>query len=155
MGDTASSLFSPGTVVVVDESLYEFNGGCPVRRFIPRKPHPNGLLVYGMASYVHAGADELPVLLDLEPYALGNLVTPQEAMMRLAHRLRTRKPHLQPHLVVDSAFGSFDRLRQLRDLGTSPVFVLSSRSRSICYDVNGSNSEALALGLARLELWRR
>lgn len=109
----------------MDESLYEFNGECPVRRFIPRKPHPNGLLVYGMASYVHAGADQLPVVLDLEPYALDNQVTPQEAMMRLARRLRTRKPHLQPHLVVDAAFGSFDRLRELREVGTSPVSVLS------------------------------
>lgn len=119
LGDSWSTLFSPGTVVVVDESLYEFNGDCPVRRYIPRKPHPNGLLVYAMATYVHAGADKLPVVLDLEPYAVGNLVSAQEAMMRLASRLRTRKPHLRPHLVVDAAFGSFDRLRELKDLGTS------------------------------------
>lgn len=101
----------------MDESLYEYNGDCPIRRYIPRKPHPNGLLVYGLSGYFNVGQHQLPYVLDFEPYTLNNLVSAQDAMMALHSRLRRRKPSLKPHLVVDSAFGSFDRLRELQAAG--------------------------------------
>jgi hypothetical protein len=113
LGKVASSLIHPGTYLVVDESLYEFNGVCPVRRYVPRKPHPNGLLVYGLAGYFHVGQSEIPYVLDFEPYTLDNLVSAQNAMMELFRRLRLRRPLFRPHLVVDSAFGSFDRLAEI------------------------------------------
>lgn len=117
LGEAASSLFSPGSILVIDESLYEFNGTCPVRRYIPRKPHPNGLLAYGLAGFVNIGSERIPFLLDFEPYMLGNEVGPHEAMLRLHSRLRARKPELRPHLVVDSAFGSFERLAEINEAG--------------------------------------
>ena len=102
----------------MDESIYEFNGECPVKRYIPRKPHPNGLLAYGLAGYFIVGVDYVPYVLDLEPYILDNLVAPQEAMIRLHDRLRFRRPALRPHLTVDSAFGSFDKIQELRRSGS-------------------------------------
>lgn len=117
LGEAASQIINPCNVLVVDESLYEFNGVCPIRRYIPRKPHPNGLLVYGMAGYFNVGQDKLPFVLDFEPYFLQNEVSAQEAMIRLHSRLRKRKQYPKPHLVVDSAFGSFDRLTEIKEAG--------------------------------------
>lgn len=125
LGEAASTLFSPGNPLVVDESLYEFNGQCPVRRYIPRKPHPNGLLVYGLAGFINVGVDRIPIVLDFEPYTSDNQVGAQEAMIRLHSRLRQRYPHVEPHLVVDSAFGSFDRLADIRRDGGHATMSMS------------------------------
>lgn len=113
LGAAASGVFRPGCILVIDESLYEFLGVCPVRRFIPRKPHQNGLLCYCLCGYAYCGQFEFQFVLDYEPYTLDNLVSPQDAMMALFRRLRVNKPRLTPHLVVDSAFGSFDRLDEI------------------------------------------
>lgn len=113
LGESASSLITPGTNLVVDESLYEYNGDCPVRRYIPRKPHPNGLLVYGLSGYFHVDEHDIPFVLDFEPYTMENQVSAHDAMMALFERLRTRKPLHKPHLIVDSAFGSFGRLSEI------------------------------------------
>jgi hypothetical protein len=135
LGEAASSLFSPGNILVVDESIYEFNGDCPVRRYIPRKPHPNGLLVYCLAGFINVGADRIPIVLDIEPYMLGNEVGAQEAMLRLHARLRTRRPHLRPHLVVDSAFGSFDRLDDINEAGGDATMSMASNVKSWLWEM--------------------
>lgn len=113
LGEIASGLINPGTKLVVDESLYAFEGDCPVRRYIPRKPHPNGLLSYCMSGYFYVDTFEIPYVLDFEPYSLDNKVGPQDAMMALFSRLRERRPLHRPHLIVDSAFGSFQRLSEI------------------------------------------
>ena len=113
LSEAAYDLMTPGTILVVDESLYEYTGQCPIRRYIPRKPHPNGLLVYCLAGYFRVGADDLPYVLDFEPYTLSSQVSAQDAMMALFRRLRQKLPQIKPHLVVDSAFGSFDRLEEI------------------------------------------
>jgi Transposase IS4 len=126
LGAASSAVFSPGNILVVDESLYEFTGKCPIRRYIPRKPHPNGLLVYCLAGQVNVGAKRLPYVLDFEPYLLGNQIGPQEAMIRLHDRLRARHPEITPHLVVDSAFGSFERLLDIKQAGGEATMSMSS-----------------------------
>lgn len=113
--------------MVIDESIYEFEGECPVRKYIPRKPHPNGLETFGLASYLNIGTHRLPVVLDLEPYTIGNELTPQEAMIRLHSRIRDRFPQLVPSLVVDSAFGSFDRLEEIVDAGGNATMSMASQ----------------------------
>jgi hypothetical protein len=119
-------LINPGNVLVVDESLYEYNGDCPIKRYIPRKPHPNGLLVYGLAGYFNVGAHQLPYVLDFEPYVLESQVSAQGAMMALLNRLLERKPTLRPHLVVDSAFGSFDKLHDIMGAGGNATMSMAS-----------------------------
>jgi hypothetical protein len=114
LGVTSCRLFRPHWEVVIDESIYAYEGShCPVRRYIPRKPHPNGLLNYAVADTISVAGQELPYILDMEPIVPGNEPSAQEAMMTLFGRLRERFPQMTPHLVVDSAFGSFDRLDEI------------------------------------------
>jgi len=40
------AIWLPGGVLVIDESLWEFLGLSPNHVNIPRKPHPNGHVVY-------------------------------------------------------------------------------------------------------------
>lgn len=129
LSETASTLISPSTVIVVDESLYEFNGECPIRRYIPRKPHPNGLLNYCAACYLLSGTHRLPMVLDMEPYLLTNQVAPQEAMIRLHHRIQQRNSHFRLHVVADSAFGSFDRIAELRGAGGDATLSMPSNTK--------------------------
>jgi len=125
LGEASSTLLSPANPLCVDESLYEFEGKCPVKRYIPRKPHPNGLLVYGIASYIYAGVDAIPFVLDFEPYTVNNQVTAQDAMIRLLERLRQRRPDVAPSLVADSAFGSFEKLGMISAAGGSATMSMS------------------------------
>jgi hypothetical protein len=129
LSDAVGQLVTPSAIVVVDESLYEFNGQCPIRRYIPRKPHPNGLLNYCAACYFNVGADRLPVVLDMEPYVLDNLVAPQGAMIRLHSRIHKRHAQFRLHVVADSAFGSFDRLAELTAAGGDATMSMSSQTK--------------------------
>jgi hypothetical protein len=128
LSEAAYALIKPGSFLVVDESIYEYNGECPIRRYIPRKPHPNGLLVYGLAGYFFFGTESLPYCLDFEPYLLDNQVSPQAAMMKMLERLRDRCPTLTPHLIVDSAFGSLEKLREIRALGAHATMSMPATS---------------------------
>lgn len=118
LSDVANSIFVPGAKLVVDESVYAFEGKCPVKRFIPRKPHPNGLLSYGLAGEVLVGSDKLPIVYDHEPVTIENNPSAQDSMMRLLHRFKHRHGEFRPHLVVDSAFGSFDKMNNITNEGT-------------------------------------
>lgn len=80
LGDAIAYVVKPGSILVVDESIYEFNGGCPVKMYIPRKPHPNGLLNYGLSGYFLVGADLVPYTLDYEPRTLTNQVSAPEML---------------------------------------------------------------------------
>lgn len=68
----------------------------------------------------------MPFCLDFEPYVLENQVSAQDAMMILLSRLRQRKPHLKPHLVVDSAFGSFKKLKEITNVGGSATMSMAA-----------------------------
>jgi len=126
LGETSSSAIHPGNLLVIDESIYEYNGDCPVRRYIPRKPHPNGLEVFGLAGLVRVGTDLLPFVYDFEPFTHGNTPTPQEAMILLHSRLRARHPAIRPSLLVDSAFGSFTRIQEIMNAGGAATMSMSS-----------------------------
>jgi hypothetical protein len=129
LGEIASGLINLGTKLVVDESLYAFEGDCPVRRYIPRKPHPNGLLCYCMSGYFYVDTFEIPYVLDFEPYSLDNKVGPQDAMMALFSRLRERRPLHRPHLIVDSAFGSFQRLSEIVAAGGDATMSMPANAK--------------------------
>ncbi len=72
---------------------------------------------------------QLPFVLDFEPYILENLVGAQDAMMALYNRLLERKPTLRPHLVVDSAFGSFEKLRDIVNAGGNATMSMPSTTK--------------------------
>lgn len=93
--------------LVIDESVYEYKGVSPCHVFIPRKPHPNGLLSYGICGYT--AALKLPMLVDLEPWLPGNKLSAQKSARALVNRLLDHYgDSLNFHIVTDSAFGSFE-----------------------------------------------
>lgn len=118
LSEAASSCFDPGVKFVIDESMYEFTGKSPAKRYIPRKPHPNGFLNYCLCGEILVGSNPLPIVLDCESYSVENKVGPHEAMMKLLSRFKERFPTLQPHLFVDAAFGSFQQLNNIIEKGT-------------------------------------
>lgn len=121
LGDVATSLLNPASIVAVDESMFEFQGECSCKRYIPRKPHPNGLLAYAISSYVHVGVDKIPVVLWHDPYIVGHLVTAQEAMVNLFNHLNKKFPATHFHVVADSAFGNKDKALQLKAASMFPL----------------------------------
>lgn len=142
-------LWSVSNFVVIDESVFSYTGKCPVKVYIPRKPHPNGLLSYGMCCWTRVGAKKLPVLLDSIPYCDPKHKLPAQASMmelirrfvrvllssllfslfslHFSHLILQEHPQIHPHLVADSAFGSFTRIEELRQIGCSGVFSMSSQ----------------------------
>ena len=78
--------WEPGNTLVVDESVYAFLGESPCHTYIPRKPHPNGLLSYGISGYT--SVLRLPMLLDLEPWVPGNKLSARDSAKALVARTR-------------------------------------------------------------------
>lgn len=122
LSEAANSIFIPGAQLVIDESVYAFEGKCPVKRFIPRKPHPNGLLSYGLAGEMLVGYNKLPIVYDYEPVTLDNTPSAQVAMMKLLDRFKQKHGDFHPHIVVDSAFGSFDLINNIINKGRYLLF---------------------------------
>ena len=114
----------PTEYMVVDETVYEFepkdhtklkrkqanqvnrstnlHDALAPKRFIPRKPHPNGLVVYHAAFDTQHG----PYLYDLEPDLLVNSpLNPRDALMNIATRWSN---DISLHLTTDAGFTDYD-----------------------------------------------
>lgn len=102
-------------------------------RYIPRKPHPNGLLSYGMAGYT--AVEKMPIVLDLDPHLPGHRTHAHQALRTLMRRLKKAHPSLTPHVIADSAFGSFTTLEQMRDLGAHATFSMPSNQRAWLWEM--------------------
>lgn len=111
------SVWIPGGPLVIDESIYEYLGECPTHVHIPRKPHPDGLLAYGLSGY--SSILKLPILIDVEPYVKGNVLSARMSAEKLADRLLEAHPTLKPHIVMDSLFGSFKDINSYHLKGIS------------------------------------
>lgn len=125
--------WQPSNTLVVDESVYDSDCTSPVHVYIPRKPHPNGLLSYGLAGFTAYG--EFPMLLDLETYLPGNRVSARDAARRLAERFQQNHSHLQLHLVADSAFGSFKEANYYLDKGVMVTMSMSYKEKPWLWDL--------------------
>jgi len=91
-----------GTEWCVDETIYSFysknDETCP-QRFIPRKPHPNGLLTYPAAVKTQKG----PYLVDVEIDHRVDALNPRAALQRLAERWSFCWGNLC-HVIFDAGF---------------------------------------------------
>lgn len=125
----------PGNTLVVDESVYEYLGASPCHVYIPRKPHPNGLLSYGLSGYT--AVMKLPMLLDMEPWVPSNKLTARESAEALVDRFRIAHPHLQPHIVMDSLFGSFSDVRKYYAKGVLVTMSMAQKPKSWLWDMLG------------------
>lgn len=95
--------------LIEDESVFAFTGSCPVRVYIPRKPHPNGLLAYGQCTWTHVGPTmkKLPVLLDVEPYCTpGQNPGAHGSMMKFEQRFKEVRLSPFPSIPLSPLFGA-------------------------------------------------
>lgn len=76
---------------ITDESIFTWEGSCEegLRKYIPRKPHPNGFLSYGLCGWTYVDGHKKPVLLDSEPCDTAeHNPSAHEAFLALAERFR-------------------------------------------------------------------
>lgn len=89
----AKTLWVSGNVLAVDESIFEYLGTCPVKKYIPRKPRPNGLQAISMCSWAVVDGEKMPVLLDVEPNcSVGHNPTPHVSFIRIVDRTKAVLP---------------------------------------------------------------
>lgn len=87
------------SAIVVDESLIDYHPSAIVKNkaeksgepipvvFIPRKPHPNGLEIFQISSFLLCSdGTKLPFILDLIPHLKVGDVCPTEAIQQLMLR---------------------------------------------------------------------
>jgi hypothetical protein len=69
LSDQVRRVWKVNSYVVTDESIFKWEGACEegLRKYIPRKPNPNGFLSYGMCGWTYVNGRKQPVLLDSEP----------------------------------------------------------------------------------------
>lgn len=129
----ARQVWLPGGRLVVDESVYEYLGESPVHVFIPRKPHPNGQMSYGLAC--RTANQEMPCLLDFEPYIPGNKVSAREAARRLIGRFVKDHPELAPQVVLDAAFASFSEMNYYKDLEVNITYSMPANESKWLFEL--------------------
>lgn len=81
-----------------------------------------------MAGYT--AVEKLPVLLCLDPHLPGHRCNPHQSLETLVKRLKKAHPTLTPHVVADSAFGSFSTMEKMRNLGAHATFSMPTRQRT-------------------------
>lgn len=104
-------------------------------RYIPRKPHPNGMMSHGISGYT--ANMRVPMLLDLEPYVPLNKSTPRDAAQLLLERTLAAHPNIQYHIVMDSGFGSFDEMDYYCSKNVLTTMSLSSNQWEWLFDLLG------------------
>jgi len=125
------SAINPGSECSVDEAIFDFfsqaDQSSP-QRFIPRKPHPNGLLCfYGGFKTQHG-----PFMFDLEPDYEINSLNSRTALQRMMARWEWQQT---PHVFVDAGFSGEETLDTLADLKIPFTASVNIMHRRGLYDV--------------------
>jgi hypothetical protein len=117
------------SLITIDESVIGYQPSARVKRvaeasgepipvvFIPRKPHPNGLLLYQAVTYVASPISRtqvLPYIVDILPHLEQGDYSPAGAFV--AFLSRWSKP-TRPHFVADAAFGSLELVKKISEWG--------------------------------------
>ena len=91
--------------------------------YMPRKPNPNGLLAYGLAT--KSAKTRLPFIVDFEPYlAPCEELGSREALKRMISRCTYPKESFQ--IVADSAFSGVEFLQEMKKIGV--LMTVSSKT---------------------------
>lgn len=110
-----STNWQVGQHVVFDETVFAYQPSKTVKAkqkelkdeiptvYIPRKPHPNGLMVYNVATV--SDRTGLPYILAMYPFFKFPQLSPREALITAAKQWRYVTPG---HFIVDAAFGCMD-----------------------------------------------
>ena len=99
---------------VVDEAIFAFetqtDPTCP-KRFIPRKPHKNGLLVYLATTKT---TKNHPYTFDLElDIKVSEKLNPRAALLTFVERFPWK--NIKPHITVDAGFSGSDLINIIHD----------------------------------------
>lgn len=108
-------------VATPDEGVFDYQASAKAKQkaeeklepipsvFIPRKPHPNGLLINIMATHLADPNDtilKIPYILDLLPHLVVGDLAPHVVFLKFIARWNHKND--RPLFVADAAFGSFD-----------------------------------------------
>jgi hypothetical protein len=108
-------------VATPDEGVFDYQASAKAKQkaeeklepipsvFIPRKPHPNGLLINIMATHLADPNDtilKIPYILDLLPHLVVGDLAPHVVFFKFIARWNHKND--RPLFVADAAFGSFD-----------------------------------------------
>ena len=135
-----NSKLETSSIAVIDESLYEYYVRNEVRHrlekenkdpvpqvYIPKKPRPNGLLNYVIAiafrnpiksNSIH------PFIVGMYPHLIASSAPKHFDVVR--YFMDNWSFEKRPHIVADSAFGSFQLLDDIKRWGSTATFALSS-----------------------------
>jgi hypothetical protein len=86
-----------------------------------------------MAGYT--AVQKLPILICLDPHLPDHRCNPHQSLQVLVKRLKEAHPTLSPHVIADSAFGSFTTIEQMRNLGAHATFSMPSNQRSWLWEL--------------------
>ena len=129
--DSWKNAINPGTEFAIDESLFSYHSRSDPsspQRFIPRKPHPNGLLSY-MAGFK---TEHGPYIFDLEPDHQPQALNARAAMQRIVQRWSWRA--IIPHVVVDAGFSGEMPLAIVGDFGAKITAGLNTAHFKFLHD---------------------
>ena len=131
-----SSAIDPGGSFAIDEAMFSFQSKdehCP-KRYIPRKPHPNGLLAYVAALKTSCGA---PYVFDIEGDVDVDKMNPRSALLAMMERFPW--PHLTPHVAIDAGFSGEESMKILLDKGVFFTSAVNTNHKRWLHDLLSRN----------------
>jgi hypothetical protein len=125
-------MFALGNIVTVDESMWAYSGA-DLRAggndaFIPRKPHPYGLLVHGVLQITILL--NLPVILDWEIRLPTRKFSPVACLVSMVSRLERDSTRSGFHVIADSGFPTSKLLQQTTGMKSVITTSVSASSSS-------------------------
>lgn len=148
----AKSVISSISLVVIDEHMNKYEPKKEAKnkaedlqepipvQYIPRKPHPNGLLVYLLASHVvnplYDNDSVLPFVVDFEPHLTSGDCGPQKALKACLERWNLQE---KPSIIGDAAFGSEEMVEYIRKWGATSTFSININQKPFLWSVLQSN----------------
>ena len=129
-------LISQVSVITEDELLIGYQSSKQVKErsetigepipivYMPRKPHPIGLLNYLLVTYVDDPikiGKKRPYILDLQPHIQSGDTSLIEITSNFLNRWTLPD---RPHFIGDSAFGSLDAIQAIADWGGRSTFAM-------------------------------
>lgn len=137
---------------LIDESVIGYQPSAAVKKHyeelgepipvvhIPRKPHPNGFLIYLIATFVRDPGQEqkhLPYILDLKPYLRQGEAGAIDALYHFLERWPEKFE--KPHIISDSAFCSLEVLEVIHEWGGHATMACASDSSAWIWQILSYN----------------
>ena len=125
--------WTSGSIIAFDESIYQYQPISSTKKkyefvfqepipvvYIPRKPHPNGLLNWICVNV--SSTTGLPFVMDMEPHLSFPQISARDALKKMFRRWIYPN---KPSYIADAACGSFELMEELDKAGATAVFSMS------------------------------